>query len=126
MLYADSKTRKLGWYANIVAHTLYAGFLIAKGIEIHYYDENATSQQKLFIEYSVGVYLLPVLFQTSVLIRTKEMVTFSNAHIKAFKHLQGKIQLQRMKYLTMSCAYMQNHFQVNLEVGMRNGLETCS
>ena len=100
MIFVGSKTRQFCWYGNIAAHILYAAFLIFRGIQVHFYDKNANPQQKVYIEYSVGVYILPVLFQASVLIRTEEMVTFFNAQTKAFKQLQGKVLPKTNKNLT--------------------------
>ena len=91
MEFVPSPARNFLWYSNILAHSLYSGYLFARAIHMNFFDASAQMGAKLFMEYSILVYFLPVLFQTSVLIRTKEMVAFTNGHIKCFQQLERKL-----------------------------------
>ena len=82
--------RKFIWYFHIFAQTAHFLFLLGRYIQFKYFVETATPSVKIYCEYAMLSYSIPVMFQLCILARLNEMTDFFHDFTQLFSRVQGE------------------------------------
>lgn len=66
-------------FLNLFVQCLYVGFLAFRTISM-YSDESVGMQQRILMEYFLGISLMPVLYQVNAIVRRDDFLHFINEY----------------------------------------------
>ena len=95
-----SKLRKFLWFFNIVAHVAHWLFLLTRYINLRILNPTTNSSMKVYTEYVVIAYSLPLIFHATTYMRFHELVNFLNEYLAFNRIVKGTECFKRKeKYL---------------------------
>ena len=79
-----SKIRQFLWLLNFLLHLGHVAFLVIRYIQFNYIKESATTADKIYTEYGVVAYIVPVVFHMCIYFRLDDLVDLLNEYSRFY------------------------------------------
>lgn len=87
----SSKICWLLWLLNFLLHVAHVSFLFVRYIQFNYIEESAKASMKVYTEYAVVAYTIPLMVHICNYLRLDGLVDFLNEYKEFYGSIEGKI-----------------------------------
>ena len=81
------------WLLNFLLHVAHVAFLLVRYIQFNYIDKSAKASVKVYTEYALVAYSIPLTFHVCIYSRLYDLVGFLNEYSKFYGSVGGKFSL---------------------------------
>ena len=85
-----SRIRWFLWLLNIFLHLTHVIFMFCRYVQFNYIEESAKASVKIYTEYAVVAYTIPLMLQLSMYFRLDDLVGYINEYIEFYASVEGQ------------------------------------
>ena len=91
-----SRKRWLLWALNFSLHLAHLIFLFVRYIQFNFIEESSMASVKIYTEYAVVAYTIPLMLHLSLYFRLDDVVSYINEYNRFYSSLEGKFSPQSL------------------------------
>ena len=86
----SSRISRALWLLNFLLHATHVTFLFVRYVQFNHLNKSAQPSTKVYTEYAVVAYTIPVMLHICMYFRLPDLVDFLNEYSKFYSSVEGK------------------------------------